>query len=190
VLRPLFFNAVLVNALIMVSGPLMAVLMLSDLHFAPWQFGLAFAVPCAGGLVGSWLSRRLADRYGRHRILRTVGALRACWPVGLAFTGHGLAGLALVMTVEFGLIACVGVFSPVLAATQLDLTPPDRVARTLSAWTVTTRAVTAALTALWGLLASLAGPRPTIALAGLLLLGTPLLLPRRAPAPRPGLEPA
>jgi hypothetical protein len=37
----------------------------------------------------------------------------------------------------------------------------------------------AALTALWGLLASITGPRTAIAIAGALLLATPLLLPRR-----------
>ena len=36
----------------------------------------------------------------------------------------------------------------------------------------------AALTALWGLLAGLIGPRAAIAVAGILLLVTPLLLPR------------
>jgi hypothetical protein len=189
-LRALFLNAVLVSALIMVSAPLLAVLMLADLHFAPWQFGLAFSVPCAGGLAGSRLSRRLADRYGRHRVLRVAGALRVFWPVGLAAVGRGVPGLALVMVLELGLITSAGVYNPVMVATQLDLTPPDRVARTLSAWTVSTRGVTAALTALWGVLASLAGPRAAIALAGVLLLATPLLLPRRDPAAQPVPEPA
>jgi hypothetical protein len=35
------------------------------------------------------------------------------------------------------------------------------------------------MTALWGLLASLTSPRAAIAAAGLLMLATPLLLPRR-----------
>ncbi|MGQ4442549.1 MFS transporter, partial [Streptomyces violaceoruber] len=52
-LRPLFLNTVLVNGLIMATAPLLAVLMLGDLGFAPWQYALAFAVPCLGGLVGS-----------------------------------------------------------------------------------------------------------------------------------------
>jgi hypothetical protein len=38
----------------------------------------------------------------------------------------------------------------------------------------------AGLTATWGLLAALAGPRAAIAAAGGLLLATPLLLPRRS----------
>jgi hypothetical protein len=54
--------------------------------------------------------------------------------------------------------------------------------RTLSAWSVTSSASIAALTALWGLLAGITSPRMAIAIAGVLLLATPLLLPRRDPA--------
>ncbi|WP_031476751.1 MFS transporter [Streptomyces bicolor] len=182
-LRPLFLNQVLVNALIMAPAPLLTVLMLGQLGFSPWQYGLALATPCLGGLLGSRLSRRLVARYGRHPVLLTAGTLRACWPIGLAFVGPGTPGLLLVMAVEFGLITCIGVFNPVLATTRLDRTPPDRITRTLSAWTVTSRTTTAAMTALWGLLAALTGPRIAIALAGTLLLATPLLLPRRERAP-------
>ncbi|MEU6570689.1 MFS transporter [Streptomyces parvulus] len=187
-LRPLFLNTVLVNGLIMATAPLLAVLMLGDLGFAPWQYGLAFAVPCAGGLVGSRLAGPLVARFGEHRVLVTSGVLRVCWPVGLAFVGPGVPGLILVMAVEFALITSVGVYNPVSATRRLQLTPSDRVARTLTAWTVSGKLTTAALTALWGLLATLAGLRTAVALAGVLLLATPLLLPRRgagdAPAAR------
>ncbi|MGF0171525.1 MFS transporter [Streptomyces sp. Marseille-Q5077] len=177
-LRPLFLNTVLVNALIMAPAPLLAVLMLGQLGFPPWQYGLAFAVPCLGGLLGSRLSRRLVARHGRRRVLLTAGTLRAVWPVGLAFIGPGTPGLLLVMAVEFGLITCIGVFNPVLATARLDQTPPDRTTRTLTAWSITGKTATAAATALWGLLAALTGTRAAIALAGVLLLATPLLLPR------------
>ncbi|KUO02438.1 MFS transporter [Streptomyces caeruleatus] len=183
-LRPLFLNTLAVNALIMAPAPLLSVLMLGQLGFTPWQYGLAFAVPCLGGLLGSRLSRPLVARYGRRRVLLTTGTLRACWPVGLAFVGPGTSGLLLVMAVEFGLITCMGVFTPALATTRLERTPPDRTTRTLSAWSITSRTTTAAVTALWGLLAALTGPRTAIALAGVLLLATPLLLPRHERAPR------
>ncbi|MFJ6061983.1 MFS transporter [Streptomyces tendae] len=190
-LRPLFLNTVLVNGLIMATAPLLAVLMLGDLGFAPWQYSLAFAVPCLGGLVGSRLAGPLVARFGEHRVLVTSGVLRVCWPVGLAFVGPGTGGLVLVTVVEFGLITSVGVYNPVYATRRLELTPADRVARTLSAWTVSGKLTTAALTAVWGLLAGLTGTRTAVALAGALLLATPLLLPRRTrtPAPAP-VQPA
>ncbi|MFI5641056.1 MFS transporter [Streptomyces goshikiensis] len=188
-LRPLLFNTALFNGLVMASGPLLAVLMLGRLGFAPWQYGLAFAVPSIGGLLGSRLARPLVARFGQREVLVGAGALRALWPVGLAFLGPGTGGLLLVMGVEFGLILCCGVFNPVCATYRLERTPADRVARTLSAWAVTTKAGTALLTAVWGVLGALLGPRTAIGLAGVLLLATPLLLPRRAAGRDTGQEP-
>ncbi|MFJ3222654.1 MFS transporter [Streptomyces sp. NPDC086783] len=188
-LRPLFLNTALFNGLVMAAQPLLTVLMLGPLGFAPWQYGLAFAAPSIAGLLGSRLAGPLVARFGGHRVLVVTGALRALWSVGLAFVGSGTGGLLLVMGVEAGLIFCCGVFNPVQATCRLERTPAERVARTLSAWAVTTKASTALLTAVWGLLGALLGPRTAIGLAGLLLLATPLLLPRRtksAPAePRP-----
>ncbi|MEV0373851.1 MFS transporter [Streptomyces sp. NPDC050636] len=182
-LRPLFFNTILVSGLIMATAPVLAVLMLGRLGFAPWQYGLAFAVPCVGGLIGSRLARRLVARFGQHEVMLTAGVLRACWLLGLAFVRPGTGGLMLVMAVELGLITCMGVFNPVFATYRLDHTAADRVARTLSAWSVTSKATTAVMTALWGLLAGITSPRTAIAIAGLLILATPLLLPRHAHAP-------
>jgi hypothetical protein len=89
-----------------------------------------------------------------------------------------VAGLVLVIAVEFGLITCMGVFNPVFATYRLERVPTDRIARTLSAWSVTSKATVAAMTGLWGLLAGVVGPRTAIAVAGLLMLITPFLLPR------------
>jgi MFS family permease len=177
-LRPMFFNTILNNGLIMASAPLLAVLMLGRLGFAPWQYGLAFAAPSIGGLAGSRLARRLAARYGQHRVLVVSGVLRACWPLGLAFIRPGAGGLVLVIAVEFGLITCCGVFNPIMATYRLEHTPPERVTRTLSAWSITSKATIAAMTAAWGLLADLTSTRAAIAAAGVLILGTPVLLPR------------
>ncbi|MGW7132015.1 MFS transporter [Streptomyces bobili] len=182
-LRPLFLNTVLVSGLIMATSPLLAVLMLGDLGFAPWQYGLAFGLPCVGGIIGSRLAPRLVARFGRHRVMLTAGTLRACWSLGPAFVHPGVAGLVLVIVVEFGLITCMGVFNPVFAAYRLDRTATDRVARTLSAWSVTSKATVAVMTGLWGLLAGITGPRVAIAVAGLLMLLTPFLLPRHDHTP-------
>jgi MFS family permease len=178
-LRSLLANTVLVNGLVLATAPLLAVLMLARLGIAPWQYGLAFAAPCVGGLVGARLARRLTARYGQHAVLRYAGTLRACWSIGLAFVPGGWAGVALVAVVQLGLVTCMGVFNPVLATYRLGQIPTPRVARTLAAWTITSKATVAALTALWGLLAGVAGVRVAIALAGVLMVATPLLLPAR-----------
>ncbi|WP_370943613.1 MFS transporter [Amycolatopsis sp. cg5] len=179
VLRRLFLNTMLVNGLIMATEPLLAVLMLGELGFAPWQYGLAFAVPCAGGLIGSRLARKLVARFGQHRVLLVGGTLRACWLIGLVFIRPGLPGLVIVMVVELGLILCISVFNPVVVTYRLSSTETGRVARMLSAWSISSSATIAALTAAWGLLATATSPRIALAAAGALCLLTPALLPRR-----------
>lgn len=84
----------------------------------------------------------------------------------------------------------MGVFNPVLATCQLEHSEKDLLARTLSAWSVTSNLTVAVLTALWGVQASVTSPRTAIAIAGLLILATPLLLPRHDRAPQPEREPA
>jgi MFS family permease len=180
-LRPLFFNTTAVNALILAASPLMAVLMLGRLGFAPWQYAVAFGVPCVGGLLGARLAPRLAERHGRVRILRRWGVLLALWPIGLAAVPAGLGGLALVLGLQLALVFCMGVFNPAFGAYRLQQTPDHLVARVLAAWSITSNVTIAAATAVGGLAAGLTGPRPVIAAAGVLMLGTPLLL-RRLPA--------
>ncbi|MET9466106.1 MFS transporter [Streptomyces sp. NPDC006544] len=178
-LRPLFWNTVTVNALIMATEPLLAVLLLDDLGWPAWQYGLAFGLSCAGGFVGARAAPRLVARYGHRRTLITSGALRAVWPVGLFFVMPGYAGVVLVIAVELVLITCIGVFNPLLATERLQRVPAERVARVLVAWKVTGTGAIAALTALWGALAAVTDARIAIGVAGVLLLATPVLLPGR-----------
>jgi MFS family permease len=152
--------------------------MLRQLGFAPWQFGLAFAVPCLGGLVGSRLARRVVARHGQRQVFRVLGSLRAVWLIGLAFVGPGTAGLATVIAVELAIVVSMSLYNPVLATYRLQQTPRHRVARTLSAWSIGQQAAIATFTALGGLIAGVTSPRTAIAVAGTLTLATPLLLLR------------
>lgn len=178
-LRALHLNNMLVSGLIMATEPLLAVLLLRDLGLPAWQYGLAFAVPCLGGLIGSRLAPHITARIGRHRVIRVIGALRAAPLIGLALIPDGVPGLIAVIAIELLIITAMSLYTPVLATYRLDHTPADRVARTLTAWSIGQQAAIATLTALAGLLASLTDPRTALAVAGLLVLAAPLLLPRR-----------
>ena len=111
--------------------------------------------------------------------------MRACWSIGLAFIPSGWAGVALVALIQLGLVTCCGVFNPVSATYRLEHIPTDRLARSLAAWTITTRLTVAVLTATWGILAGVVGLRTAIGLAGVIMLTTPLLLPTRTPSDSP-----
>lgn len=116
-----------------------------------------------------------------------MGTLRAIWLIGLALVRPGIVGLITVMAVELAIIVNMSLYGPVLATYRLEHTPKHLVARTLSAWSIGQQASIAVLTALTGLLADATSPRTALTAAGLLILTTPLLLPRPDPTPR--LEP-
>ena len=178
-LRAFYLNNMFVGGLIMATEPLLAVRLLRQLGFPPWQYGLAFAVPCIGGFVGSRLARRVVARYGQQRVLRTAGALRAVWLIGLAFIRPGVIGLATVIAVELAIIIGMSLYSPVLATYRLEHTPRQLVSRTLSAWSIGQQAAIALCTALGGLLAAATTPHTALTVCGLLILASPLLLPGR-----------
>ena len=69
---------------------------------------------------------------------------------------------------------------PLCASGRLEHTPSDRLARALSAWSISSSAAIAVLGAFGGLLAEVTSPRTAITVAGLVILASPLLLPRRA----------
>ncbi|MEU6103080.1 MFS transporter [Streptomyces flaveolus] len=180
VLRRLFLNSVLVGGLIMATVPLLAVLLLGEYHFPAWQYGIAFGIPALGGFVGARLSARLVKRHGRYRVMAVSGWLRSLFPLGLAFVRPGVPGLLTVIVVEALLITCMGIFNPIYATERLQRTPMDRAARVVGTWSVSSRLVQAALMMIWGVLAGLTSPLTAITVSGVLLLATPLLLPRRS----------
>jgi MFS family permease len=182
-LRRLFLNSILVGGLIMATVPLLAVLLLGQYHFPAWQYGLAFGIPALGGFVGARLSARLVTRYGRHRVLIVSGWLRSLFPLGLAFTQPGIAGLLTVIIVEGLLITCMGIFNPIYATERLQRTPADQAAQVLSTWSVSGKLLQATLMVIWGILATLTSPLAAITISGVLLLATPLLLPKRTHLP-------
>lgn len=132
---------VLASLVIMAAELPLAVLLLGHLGFSTWEYGIVFAVPCIGGLVGSRVVPAVVARFGEVSVLRVLGTLRAFWPVGLALVVPGLAGITIVMVIELGLIVCCAVFNPVLAAHRLQQIDPTRQARVLTAWSIGTTAL-------------------------------------------------
>ncbi|WP_460778870.1 MFS transporter [Microlunatus antarcticus] len=76
VLRALFVNSLVFGGCITASTPLLAVLMLRDLAFTPFQYGLALGLPCLDGVVGAVLVRPLRRRVGERVVLLGSGTAR------------------------------------------------------------------------------------------------------------------
>ncbi|MFF3559950.1 MFS transporter [Streptomyces sp. NPDC002574] len=190
-LRPLFWNAMLFGGGVMMSSPLLAVLMLRELHFTPWQYGLSLGLPCLGGVLGSRLTAPVTRRLGAHRVLLLFGVLRTPWLVLLAWVPSGPAGLAVLVAADTCLLTAAGVFNPSFAAYRMSATDDRLMVRVVTAWSVGAKTAQPLGMAIGGVVAALAGVRTAVLLAGVLCLASAPLLPWRAfrsRAPEPGLK--
>lgn len=178
ILRPLFLNAMLFGGGVLLVSPLETVLMLRDLGFAPWAYGLVLGLPCLGGVLGARLAPRLQARFGVHRVLRYGGIARTPWLLAIPFAGPGPAGVALLLVTNFCLLFAAGVFNPAFAAYRLDVTPDGVLARVITAWSISSRTVKPLFIAAGGALAAITDVRTAIGVGGAVCLLSVLLLPR------------
>ncbi|MEU5409059.1 MFS transporter [Nocardia asteroides] len=171
-LRWLCMNTCLVNGLIMGSAPVLTVLLIRDLGFATWQYGVMLGLPCLGGLAATRLTGPLVRRFGTSAVLRGAGVARVAWSAGLAWTPAGPAGMVLVLAVQTAIVASMAVFTPVFATYRLERVDRAVTTRVLTAWTVTGSAVVAVITVAVGVLAQLTDARTALAVTGLGLLAS------------------
>lgn len=179
-LRALFVNSQLFGGSMMAASPLLTVLMLRDLGFEPWQYGIAWGIPCLGGILGALLVRPLTTRYGRRQVLLVAGVGRALWLWALAFMPAGVAGLILITTVEFLALFGSGVFNPAFATYRMTETADGLLSRVIACWQITSRTVQPICIALGGLLAAVTSVRTALLVCGLGVLASSALLPWRS----------
>ncbi|MEU4312358.1 MFS transporter [Nocardia sp. NPDC024068] len=180
VLHRLFWNGMVFGGCVTLVSPLLALLMLRELGFAPWQYGLALGVAGAGGLLGALCAPKLAGLFGARTILLGFGTLRTCWLGTLYLASPGTFGLALIIVGETLLLFCAGVFNPIFATYRMNRTADGYLARVRTTWSVSAKCFQPAFIALGGVLAAAVGVRAAIGAAAVVLLASSVLLPWRA----------
>lgn len=178
-LRALYLNSLMFGGCIMASVPLLAVLMLRDLGFSPFQYGLALGLPCLGGVVGSLLARRLVERAGQRRVLLAFGAARTLWLGLIPLAPAGTAGLTVIIVSETLLLVCAGIFNPTFGTYRMAVTDDGFMARVFATWSISNKFVQPVFIAVSGLVAAAVGVRPTLAVVAVVLVGSAAFLPWR-----------
>ncbi|MET0495502.1 MAG: MFS transporter [Actinoplanes sp.] len=190
-LRALYFNALVFGGCVMATAPLLAVHMLRDLGFPPWQYGLALGLPCAGGVLGAVLARPLTRRYGERAMLLGFGAARAVWLVFLPLAGAGVTGLVIITGAQLLLLICAGAFNPTFATYRMAATADTHMSRVTSAWSISGQFGRPLFIAGGGLLAAATGARTALLVLAALVLTSIALLPwRPVRTPRDVARPA
>jgi len=179
-LRRLFLNSQLFAGSMMAAAPLLTVLMLRDLGFTPWQYGLAWGIACLGGVTGALTVGRLTSRFGRRQVLLWAGVGRALWLWVLAFLPTGVLGVVLVALVEFLALFGSGVFNPTFATYRMTETEDGLLSRVIACWSITSRTVQPVCIALGGLLATVTDLRTALLVCGVGVLASSALLPWRS----------
>jgi len=178
-LRALFLNSQVFGAGLMAAMPLLAVLLLRDLRFPPWQYGLAVGLPCVGGVLGALALRPLLSRFGPRRVLLASGVGRAIWTCLFAAAPSGAAGLVLVAAAGTLALGGSGVFNPAFATYRMEATGDTHLSRVLACWSISSRSSQPLGILIGGGLAAALGVRAAMLICGLVVASSALLLPWR-----------
>ncbi|WP_255657169.1 MFS transporter [Actinoplanes sp. L3-i22] len=182
-LAALFGNSIIFGGCIMAVSPLLAVLVLRDLGFAAWQFGLISGVSAVAGILGSMLCKPLTSRFGGHAVLLLAGVGRNLWLWLIPFAPASTGGLVMIVTSDFLLIFFAGMFNPTFATYRMNATDDAHMSRVTLAWSITTKALQPVFIAAAGALAAATSAKTSLTvLAVVLLAGTAPLPWRRVPA--------
>jgi MFS family permease len=179
-LRALFVNSQVFGGAMMAASPLLTVLMLRELRFPAWQYGLAWGVPCLGGVLGALALKPLTSRYGRRRVLLVSGVGRALWLCVLAVIPAGVVGLVLVVVVELFALFGSGVFNPAFATYRMTATDDAYLSRVIACWSISSRTAQPVAILLGGALAAATSVRIALLVCGLVVFASAFLLPWRA----------
>ncbi|WP_433383045.1 MFS transporter [Actinoplanes sp. CA-142083] len=179
-MRTLFINSQIFGAAMMAASPLLNVLMLAELHFPAWQYGLAWGLPCIGGIVGALCLKPLNNRFGEHRVLLISGVGRALWLPFLAFIPAGVPGLIVIIAVEFLALFGAGVFNPSFATYRMTHTEDGYLSRVIACWSISSRTAQPIGILLGGALAAFTSVRIALLICGLIVLSSAAIMPWRS----------
>ncbi len=163
----------------MMTAPLLAVFMMRDLGFGPFDYTLALGIPCLGGVAGSWLSPQLTARFGQRAVLLGSGIMRTPWMLVLPFAVTGVPGLAMIVAAETGLLLAAGVFNPSFSTYRMNATHDGFMSRVTTSWSVSSKSVQPVFILVSGLLVEVISIRAVLLIAGVGCLASATLLPWR-----------
>ncbi|WP_089252771.1 MFS transporter [Asanoa hainanensis] len=184
-LAALFWNSMIFGGCILAAVPLLAVFVLRDLGFSPWQYGLIGGVSSVAGILGSVLVMPIRRRIGENRVLLFGGVGRNLWLGLIPLATGATSGLVMITAAHFLLYLFAGIFSPTFATYRMNATDDAHMSRVVMAWSIANKVVQPAFIAAAGVLAAITSARTALAVLAAILLTGILLLPWR---PDPGPE--
>ncbi|MEU8820421.1 MFS transporter [Actinoplanes sp. NPDC048796] len=176
-LAALFWNSMIFGGCVLASVPLLAVLVLRDLGFPAWQYGLIAGVASVAGVLGSLVVKPLRRRIGEHRVLLAAGVGRNLWMGLMPLATASRAGLLLVTASETLMVFFAGMFSPTFATYRMNATGDGYMSRVVMSWSVANKVVQPVVIAAAGALAAATSVKTALAVLATILIGGVAFLP-------------
>ncbi|MER7862378.1 MFS transporter [Amycolatopsis japonica] len=110
-------------------GAIWTTYLLRELQWTPEVVGVMLAISCAGGLLGSVITRRAFGRYGIFRVLLCATLAVAIGELPVILVGPGVPGLLAVGVGYFVLMIGLVVSNTAQVSLQQMLTPPELLGR-------------------------------------------------------------
>ncbi|MEV1116049.1 MFS transporter [Actinosynnema sp. NPDC049800] len=172
VLRPLAIGSHAWFLFTSAAGAAYTMLVLDELRFDAFLYGVTFAVGGVGGLVGASLSGRVGRRFGVGRV---IVAARWLTPVGYALAPlatSSTTGFALLCAAQFVFFLSAILDAPVEMAYRQSITPDRLMGRMNATMRSVNRAMIVFGALVGGVLADVLGNRPALWTAVVGLVGT------------------
>jgi MFS family permease len=173
VLRPMAAEVATSNLGASMNGPIVVLFALRELRLSAVQIGISLSFVGIGGLVATALTKRAVEHLG---VGRTIAA--SCIGIGvggmLIPLSHGsAASVVLILAAAYFVWGgSLTVYAVVAGSLRQTITPPGMLGRTVASANTVMSGINPLGAVLGGLLGTWLGLRPTLFLAGLLLLGS------------------
>ncbi|MFJ1767891.1 MFS transporter [Amycolatopsis sp. NPDC088138] len=133
-LKTLAFAGAISAYLLTGVGAIWTTYLVRELHWSPAGIGVMLAVSCAGGLLGSVVTRRAFAKYGVFRVLLWATLATAIGELPVILVGPGTAGRLAVGAGYFVLMGGLVVSNTAQVSLQQALSPPELLGRTSASY--------------------------------------------------------
>ena len=159
--------------------PITQVFYIQDLQFTEVQYGLLMGLPSLGGLIGAWVTGRIARRWRLGPTVWWSSILRTPWYLLYPLAQPGISGFVMLLLAFTGVLFFSSITNSAMGALRMELTPDHLMSRSSAAWGIATMGAGPALIPILGFVMQATNARTALWAIFALVTVSLLVLPVR-----------
>ncbi|WP_299305917.1 MFS transporter [uncultured Brachybacterium sp.] len=178
-LRRLFLSWLIFAGAVAALTPITQVFYIQDLQFTEVQYGLLMGLPSLGGLIGAWVTGRIARRWRLGPTVWWSSILRTPWYLLYPLAQPGISGFVMLLLAFTGVLFFSSITNSAMGALRMELTPDHLMSRSSAAWGIATMGAGPALIPILGFVMQATNARTALWAIFALVTVSLLVLPVR-----------